>query len=138
MDLFNRKKSALEDIPKPIMREPAPIMGEQELLKEQMEEIEEEPSRRIDEDTARIQFRILVRELYDLETQLKKGKPEEVDELRRDKIPTINMLMNKADMVKLDMKILLEGFKAIGYGDSDVNNLKKEALSKNDYVFFTL
>jgi hypothetical protein len=128
MELFKKKKEPQESV------EP----------KEDLKEIKygsdtTEQDERLDEDSARTRFKILIRMLNDVETQLKTKKPTDEDPIKRDKIPTENSMINKAELIKLELQNLISGFIKIGYNNSGLEELKREALNKTEgYIYVTL
>jgi hypothetical protein len=126
MELFKKKK------------EPQEAVEPKEDLKHEMNTTENEDER-LDEDSARTRFKILIRMLNDVETQLKTKKPTDEDPTKRDKIPTENSMINKAELIKLELQNLISGFIKIGYNNSGLEELKREALNKTEgYTYVTL
>ena len=138
MDIFANKKQELKETEnkiKELKKEVKPV-EEPSRLEPEVEEQEERTQ--MDKATAEVGFKILTRQLYDIETQIKSGKILDVDELRRDKMPTINYMVNQAEAVKLKIKEYIDAFTNAGYSEEDIQKLKTDALEgKKNYVYFT-
>jgi len=131
MDLFTNKKQELKQEEQRI----------KELKKEIIEPMEEEQEEttQIDNITAEVRFKILVRQLNDVETQIKSGKITDIDEFKRDKVPTINNMVNKADTIKLMLKEYHDAFVKAGFEEEHIQQLKIDAIEgRNNYVYFTI
>ena len=132
MDLFKKKK--VEEPPRPIRQTEVKTetIGTPKEIKQY-----EEPTR-IDEETAKVQFNILIRELSDIEKQLKSGKPMDIDETRKDKMPTEFRMLNTAERIKLELSNVIGAFKAAGYTDETIETMKIEALEgRKGYIYVT-
>jgi len=141
MDLFTQKKN---DTKQDLKREEEKIKQ----LKKEVEQIEEqyglepeeqEERKQMDKATAEVGFKILVRQLHDVELQIKSGKILDIDESRRDKLPTINYMVNQAEAIKLRIKEYIDALNAASYQEEDIQKLRTSALEgRNNYVYFTV
>ena len=136
MSLFKKEEREPQDIVETPVEETQDIVEEPYMLET------EEPEQRVrmDEESARIQFSILIRDLYDIEKQLKEGpkKYTDVDEMKRDKQPSELEMMNRAERIKLNLAPLMDAFLAIGYSKDQLENMKREALEGiKHYAFYT-
>ena len=138
MGLFNKEP---KEQPQEVEEQEEQPQEVEEQVEEQIEEEPEPPRIRIDEESARIQFKILIRDLFDMEQQLKGQKKNytDVNERKRDKTCTEMELINRAETIKLQIKPLIDAFVEFGYDKSKVEQIKREALEgMKHYIFYTL
>ena len=140
MSLFSKEPKQLEPQEEEVETEALEPQEEEEVETEALEP-QEEPRIKIDEESARIQFKILIRDLFDMEQQLKGAKKNytEINERKRDKTCTEMELINRAETIKLQIKPLIDAFVSIGYTKEQIENMKREALEGiKHYIFYTL
>jgi len=139
MDLFANKKQELKETENKIKELKKDVKHVEEPYRLEPEVEEPEQPTQMDKATAKVGFKIIVRQLHDIETQIKSGKPTDVDELKRDKMPTINFMVNQAEATKLKIKEYIDAFTNAGYSEEDIQKLKNDALEgKKNYVYFTV
>lgn len=139
MGLFDKKKEKIEEVKelkKEIMQKKQEALPMPKPAYDNRDEISD---KKLDEESAVIVFKMLVRSLYEVEQQIKTGKVSDIDEARKEKLATQFVLLNKADNLKLMMKPYYEGLQGIGYTEEQLEGLKSEALKgKDTYSYYTI